>query len=291
LSDPIKQHFVPKFYLKNFTQTRKDNGPLYVFDKTAGCWRPAPSTPKDEARADHINTIFVDGSPGFMVENFLAGIEDRAAPVIRNIISRQMFPLKKEEIARFVGFVGSAAVRTPGYRELYKRFMGKVFVPAAFEACEEDLKQFPSMRKSFQGFVEQNLDQVLSHEEMVGAMPSIALYVSETLLKRGWSLILADPKGPYFITSDNPVTGLFGDVTIPLSPLVAAVAWQNGCQNILNGDDRFVLYVNWKTFMNARAVVYSHQVDECLAVRLQEFGERNGLKTEIDFLEELLRKR
>jgi Protein of unknown function (DUF4238) len=257
-----------------------------VFDKAADAWRAEPSTPKDEAKAEHVYTVHIDGRPSYMIENFLCGIESTASGVIRDIGESFTLPSTEAEMARLAGFVGTTAMRTPGYRLLYRRYMRTVIETVAREVVSGQVKQAPRLVKWFTKYILQHLDQIMPDQEMIEALPSIALYFSEMLLRRKWSLILTDPSGPYFFTSDNPVHGLLGDVTIPLSPRVAAVAFAKDSLEVAPGEDKFVYYVNWVTFMNAQSVIYSHKVDHALPNYLHDFARKHNLKTEIDFLED-----
>jgi hypothetical protein len=81
MSSPVLQHYVPSFYLKRFTVTGRDNGPLYVFEKQTGTWLPDPSTPKAEAKEPHLNTLEIAGVKQHYVEKFLDVIESEASDV------------------------------------------------------------------------------------------------------------------------------------------------------------------------------------------------------------------
>jgi Protein of unknown function (DUF4238) len=290
MNEPIKQHYVSKFYLKNFTTTGEDNGDLYVYEKSTGQWRSKPSTPQREARAEHVNTILVNGKPSYMFDAFLSEIENSARSVVDRIIRDRVLPTTQEDKARFARFVASTAVRTPGHRTFYRQLVRLILEHALSDRAMKQNRSFARLGKLLFRFVPSAVDQVFSHEGMVCMIPSMTLYLAEIVLQRKWSLILADEYGPHFITSDNPVTGLLSqEIAIALSPLVAVVASDKIDSGVLQGNEKYVRVLNWLTFTHAQHFVYAHRKEELLQYDMEQLGKKPEFKSDLAHLEEALK--
>jgi hypothetical protein len=286
VSEPVKQHYVSKFYLKNFAT----NGKLFVFDKPTGTWNPEPSTPKDEARSEHVNTVFIQGSPSYMFDSFLEEIEDKAAPVVDQICRQRALPARQEARARLARFIASTQVRTPGHRGTLRQVVPMLFGNVAAELNPSETDSVAGLRKLFEEFLTPSLGEILSEEAMVTMIPGNTLYLAEIILRRKWHLILADKGGPHFVTSDNPVSGLFGQETvIPLSPMVALLASDQVEGELIQGDDRYVRVVNWMTYTNTVSSVYARKVDDRFLRDMEELGRKPELKPELAYVREALR--
>ncbi len=284
MNEPIKQHYVPKFYLKNFTTTRKDAGDLYVFDKPKAVWRTEPSTPNAEAKADYANTIYIDRRPSFMFESFLSDIETKAAPVVNRIYTTHTLPSEEKDRANLARFVASTLVRTPGHRSFARQVISMVAGKLATE-----LDAFAQINALFEQMGIMSAGQLFSNEDMVTMIPGTTLYLAEIILRRQWQLIVADKNGAHFVTSDNPANGLLGQETrLPLGPRVAFVAADKVEAEVIEGNDKYVRVLNWMVYTNAVSFVYAHKVDDLFLHDMEELGRNPLLKPEIAYLKEAL---
>jgi hypothetical protein len=289
MNENVKQHYVPKFYLKNFTATRKDAGHLHVFDKATGTWKPDPSTPKAEAWEPHMNTIYVEGAPSDIFDSFLGDIEDEACKVVYRIVTEEALPKNKKDKEHLARFVASTAFRTPGHRSFVRQVVPMIFGSALSDLSAQDTRRRSWIGKLLGQLLVPAMEHLLSDESMIVMIPASTLYQAAVILKRNWHLIRAEKDGPHFVTSDNPVIGLLSaEVALPLSPWVALLASdQVGAGSILD-NGKYVRAMNRMTFDNALTSVYAHQPNGRFLSEMEQLGKRGNFKSMIDHVKDAL---
>jgi len=79
---PKEHHYVPRFYLKGFTENKK----LWVYEQHQ---KPRESKPKDEASRPDFYSLDADetGERNDAPEKQLARIESIATPIIRKLVT------------------------------------------------------------------------------------------------------------------------------------------------------------------------------------------------------------
>jgi uncharacterized protein DUF4238 len=117
--DAKDQHYIPKFYLKGFTDKK---GVLWVCEK----FKPIrPSKPKLEAHRADYYTHSEQGKRDETAENVLKEVESRVAPIIRKLANPQ-YVLTPENAAHLITFVAFMFVRVPSWREALDKMSARV---------------------------------------------------------------------------------------------------------------------------------------------------------------------
>ena len=107
-----KQHYLPRFYLHHFADTRRrfHNPPIEVYDLRRLRWYT--SVPKNVAKEDGFYTYTArDGTKNDTVDEYLQDIEGRVAPAVLKAISHE--PLSDVDIAHLCIFVTTQMARAP----------------------------------------------------------------------------------------------------------------------------------------------------------------------------------
>ena len=114
----MRHHYIPKFYLKGFTDP--DVPPryepfLHVYELAAGVWsRRAPVKLANEPDYYAIETA--GGAKHQDIEKALSGLEGRVAELMRGPIARRE-PLSLQQRVQLAEFVGAMLVRVPGNQQ------------------------------------------------------------------------------------------------------------------------------------------------------------------------------
>ena len=109
----IKHHFIPQFYLNNFTETGDKNSYIWITD-TFKCkqWRAYPSSIAYENRLYSLENKETKDVEEDLIEKAFSRLEDLAAPVIRDIINTEEIP-SGDEYNILMTFIAHLASRTP----------------------------------------------------------------------------------------------------------------------------------------------------------------------------------
>jgi hypothetical protein len=110
--EATEQHYIPKFYLKGFTDKE---GTLWVFEKFKSLRN---SKPKKEASRPDYYTHDEDGKRDETAENVLKHIESDVAPVIRKIGNPQ-YELSTTNAANLLAFVAFMFARAFFFRSSF----------------------------------------------------------------------------------------------------------------------------------------------------------------------------
>lgn len=118
-AEPVDHHYIPKFYLKGFTD--KD-GVLWVYEK--GKNAPRNSTPKNEACLDNYYTFTDRGYADSGTETILGKIESHIAPTVKKLANPQ-FKMSDQQRSELYTFLASMFVRVPAYRDYANQQFGE----------------------------------------------------------------------------------------------------------------------------------------------------------------------
>jgi hypothetical protein len=213
------QHYIPKFYLKGFTDKQ---GALWVYEK----FKPLrESRPKHEAHRPDYYTHAEDGKRDETAEDVLKATESQVAPIIRKLANPQ-YVLTPENAARLIVFVAFMFVRVPSWREHLDTLTGR-FIKENQLKLARDKERFHKLYATFEstrgkplGMECEELRQYVLKGEFdveqkstafnLGAMFRSAITITETLLDFGYQGLYA-PEGKFFMTSDSPVYTLQPD--------------------------------------------------------------------------------
>ncbi len=278
MNNPKRHHYVPQFYLKNFTNSK---GLLQIFDREKNEYRQ--QNPLNTAVQGHYYTFRTEkGKKHTEIEKLFSTIEDKAKLVIDKIDARENIAVEeKESLATFISF---QKTRVPDFEKNINKLSEKLFKKniqktSSHETVASFIKEY-----------EKNTDKKLniSPEELFEISQNENRYSIEFI--REWSLTMAIrlgrdsikyfldmdwiflqvPKKASFITSDNPFAlvppsnydpkSLYGvglitpgaKKQIPLSQRTCLVMTDHG-QNILSReiDRELVRKVNLITAINS----------------------------------------
>jgi hypothetical protein len=111
----VKHHFIPRFYLNNFTSI--DNpGEIWTYDMEAldTRLRSVESTAFEKYLYAFIQK---DGSYNVELEDWIADVEKKAAPIIKKFLNDS--EIQDQERADFAAFLSLMVVRTSSHRQMY----------------------------------------------------------------------------------------------------------------------------------------------------------------------------
>ena len=112
------QHYIPKFYLKGFTDKQ---GKLWVCEKFKSI---RESKPKSEAHRPDYYTHAEQGLRDETAEDTLEEIESRAAPVMRKMANPEFAP-SPEQMGHVYLFVAFMFARVPSWREYLDKLLSQ----------------------------------------------------------------------------------------------------------------------------------------------------------------------
>jgi hypothetical protein len=117
--EPKAQHYIPRFYLKGFTDR---DGALWVYER----FKPLrESKPKYEAQKPDYYTDVDDGQRDETAEGTLQEIESRAAPIVRKLANFDFMPTPAQ-MGHVYLFAAFLFARVPSWREHLDKLFGKI---------------------------------------------------------------------------------------------------------------------------------------------------------------------
>lgn len=255
MSDPIKHHFIPKLFLRNFC------------DVDEKIWMHLKEKPPIHISIDNIafqNDLYAytkSGNKNLDNELLLSQIESVATPILSKIIKdvslANLSPAEKEDFSAFIILLSE---RNPQNFELVDMMMKDLFAR--------------ELKDKYQNFTDQEIQSIydnalsehpeladvsletakkwiidgpkrehinFSHSHGLESMWMAAKECTAFLLKRDWKLLTLANDGDSFLLSDDPVLLLFADdegvtmakggwgrksleIVVPLSPKIAFYA-------------------------------------------------------------------
>lgn len=215
MAEPRKHHYVPRFYLANFSTVERKKQRIWVYEKGR---EPRKSTPGLEGCRKDFYAFEENGQKNTEVETWFSNLEGAVAPLIADLVRTKREPTPKERL-RLSVFMGTLYTRTPIGRQLDER----LFAPAVttrIKNAANDPEEFYKLYAEFNtqpsspDEVEETRQDVLSgrSDELEASEPfrlasmiQVGIQYGEILYGMDWQFIHA-PDGQMFITSDNPVT-------------------------------------------------------------------------------------
>jgi uncharacterized protein DUF4238 len=207
------QHYVPRFYLKGFTDKSKV---LWVCEQG----KPIrPSNPKHEAHRPDYYTHQEEGERDTTAEDVLKQAESVVAPTVRKLANPQ-FELTPKAQGDLYFFVALMFARVPAWRDYLDQLFSKTSKKAHVDFAKskekfyESMERFEKERGTSLGMEYEELRQfVLSGKYIIeqtsvryklGTMFQSALSIVEMLREFDYDLLYTPPK-TFFMTSDCPV--------------------------------------------------------------------------------------
>jgi hypothetical protein len=216
MSEPVKHHYVSKFYLKNFTKSGGSKEKLFCYDKTKEQY--FESNPKDICFIKNFNTVSYPENQ-YIIEHTLAKRESVIAKSFKETITCKSFP-NESQLKNIIEFIALMFVRNPKTRtnfnkglesiaehlmrmnvmseDIYHSVCEQAGIPTEKMVPYKEAKDFahdPSRYK-----ISVNQDYSIKLEL------SVLRDVINSLYTRNWYLIISNEYIGQFITSDFPVS-------------------------------------------------------------------------------------
>jgi|GEM_PF-6523850 len=268
-----KQHFVPQFYLKNFTDSRHR---IYAFDIINGA-SFITSTENIAHQKYFYDYEPLDQFTGVeqVVEKALAGSESKAAEVLRKLRARleanDLNSFTKSDYRELADHILTQHKRTLEHRILTTQLVEKAKVLKAKEASDEVIKQLNHEAETYDP----------QFQQIYGLLSSQVLNDIEGLSDQYW-IFWSNKTQHNFYTSDHPVVGHFDtderfEIYFPITPKFSVsilvkdhfphVAFRHLKINELR-DPEPVEFYNKVILMNCSRQVYSAENDFGLAEKI-----------------------
>lgn len=216
---PKKQHYVPQFLLKNWSQGNKKR--IFVFDKKSN--KSFPSSVKNIA---HENNFYEDEILGYEnnTEIKLSGLEGDAAPIISKILSEGTIKnLTESEHKLLCLFSSVQLLRTNNTREFLEEFN---------EILSEKIQDWGGdPNTQVENLFNMSKEEVKSSS--IGMLNTLPTELVGNFIDKELSLLKAPPNSSFYI-SDHPIIkhnhfprehrgnlgiGLYGiEIYFPISP-------------------------------------------------------------------------
>jgi hypothetical protein len=136
-------HYVPKFYLKGFTDKR---GALWVYEH--GVNAPRQSKPKHQGHRANYYTFDDRGQPDASTEKVLSRAESVVAHTFRKLANPQ-FTMTEKERSELYSFVALMFVRVPAYREYIDNLASRM-MKAHSQSIARDRDKFYAMIRQYE---------------------------------------------------------------------------------------------------------------------------------------------
>ena len=141
---PVKQHYVPQCYLRQFGNRRGKAHQISVFDRLAG--RSYKSNIKDVACQNYFNRIEVDGMDPDIVENAMGRFETDLADALRRINEARNLE-NTDDRAHLLALIGLTALRNPEMRQNIRGVADELGKRTIASRLESEETSMPAYRK------------------------------------------------------------------------------------------------------------------------------------------------
>lgn len=206
MSEPIGQHFLPKCYLKNFS----DSSRIWIFDSKNK--KIFNSKIDNIFRQNHFYTICnEDGSKDYSVERFLSGIEGKATSTIKKLI--KITPINWFDKYFLALFVSLQAIRTPMFElkcneieeRIQKEELRSIFCSISKTVEYMNKKGIQNVdSKRFFEFIQKSDFKISFHRNnSIISMLELWHSICDVLLTYDWEFYYSD-KAAEFVSCDNP---------------------------------------------------------------------------------------
>lgn len=214
---PKKQHYIPQFYLKNFSQ---DGERVHIYDRAKGDkGEMRYQTTIQVAHENHFYTYQTKKGTKKNLEALLGQFEGDAAAIIEKVHrERTLTPEEKEKLALFVGFLYT---RTPAFKhkseEMHTK-AGEKIARMMFRMTPKEKIRKTLKEKEGKDFSDEELDDLIDFginpkRSKIGfkypqgwwikLMLDMGLEAAKIFYGMDWLFLFTSQ--PYaFITSDNP---------------------------------------------------------------------------------------
>ncbi len=292
--NPRGHHYVPQFYLSQFSRRLKKKRKLTVFPKGGG--KPFETTPLNICKQRDFNRIEIDGEDQYELETRLSRFESLAANAFNRFVKHP--DTDTDDFRTVINVVGLVAVRNPRFRATMADFMGDVMKASARLMVRSENNWAEINRKMEQtGYGPTNISYQEMRDFVIGGAYDVRFKreyfiaqelkalvpVIELLGKRQWTVVTADAHSGEFVTSDhptclawqNPGGGMYGpgfgvpgtDVLFPVSTKVAIIGRFEPINKHIVASQELIAGINGMTIAYADQYVITsgngfHYIDE-----------------------------
>lgn len=235
---PVKQHYIPQCYLRQFAIRYRKGHQLAVFDrKTDKSFR---ANVKDVACQNYFNRIELDGMDPDALEKAMSEFETGLARALARINEARSLE-NAEDRAYLITLIGLTALRNPEMRENIRKIhqdLGKINIAArlasreTYDASVQEAKQQGALPATYDVTYEQmkaafesgQFKLVLENNALVSLELQLLDHIMPLLLRRGWHLLRASEGSGGFVTSDRPFFLMWSDPAMRAGPLAPGLA-------------------------------------------------------------------
>jgi hypothetical protein len=266
---PKRQHFIPRLQLKHFVGT-EPRGQVWTYDSQTGEVRSA--TPENTALEGHFYSVEApDGTMDTRIEDYLASVEDRAAPVSEELL-RGEIPTACQKRMDFARFLALMYFRTPAMRRMSAEMVSRSLQIMCYAYAIND-RAFEALTRRFEkdggrvlnaeekqrlreDFIDPSGYNIKVAKEATLDVLAGADKLAPIIFNMKWSIGI--PVHGFFITTDNPLVMEVDQKTH--HPIYGDHGFLNGtAQVIFPLSPRRLLFMSWnKNASNMGAFERSH---------------------------------
>jgi hypothetical protein len=235
---PVKHHYVPQCYLRQFATKKGKAFQVSVFDRVER--RSFKSNVKDVACQNYFNRIHLDGMSANQLESAMSEFETGLAEALVRI--NETSTLKNDDDKSYlITLIGLAALRNPDMRKNIRGIadgFGRMHIAArlqsqaAYDASVAEAKAegtlpddygvtFEEMKAAFE---DGDFKIALDNNALISLEFQLLDHTIPLLHKRGWHLLRAPEGSGGFITSDRPFCLMWEDPAMREGPLAPGLA-------------------------------------------------------------------
>ncbi len=289
-----KQHVIPRLHLQYFTG---EDGRVWTYDALSG--RRWSRAPEETATEQHFYSFEqADGTLDTRLEENLARIEDRAAPIYKAILDGNVHGLAPQSRMDFAHFVGLMYSRTRSVRRQAATCFGQ-FIQSALYAQALNPHAFNAFIRTFEsrsartlteeqrakvreGMLDPSRFRMTVYKEVGLRAIALADKLAPIFYNMRWWLM--GTTGGYYVTSDHPVVLEIGpgardkgfltptaEVTMPLSPRTLLLMTWRQVEYAKEIPEEHVHAANEARAQNSEQYLYAHLNDEKVASLAAEY--------------------
>lgn len=224
MSDTVNHHFIPQFYLREFSDAaEKRKAQLFVFDQSTK--KTFRTLVRNIGARRNFFRIEAEGFDPNHVEDGMAEIEGEIAPRLAEVIETKSFP-SDDHFTSVMLLMGNVAVRNPRFRSMIEDLHVKMASGMMRAALKDKDRYEESIRQAREGgapirndisyedmksFIERGEYNIaMDQTYLVGLELDAVPTVVEQLARRSWAFASA-PAGSTFATCDDPVVLAWAD--------------------------------------------------------------------------------
>jgi hypothetical protein len=226
-SPPRRHHYVPAFYLAQFTEGGKRESRLYVFDQSQiKSW---PSTPDGTGHRKDFYAVDLgpETHPASFEAKVMSDLDGTFSAVVKKITSEKRMP-RGDDLVTLLNFVATTMARNPRTRRLVDQVASHVIneqvkalvstdegwaeflalSPECSHFSREDLQKYRQaiLDDAFDIAVDNSSDKIQYNTWQVRQLMDFVDGALPLLAERNWAIGVAADQTPDFICSDTPVS-------------------------------------------------------------------------------------